>query len=204
MGHWDRRNYILEVGIRESCTDQRYVDYMIEKDFNYSIDEVSAFIKSTKPQYHPLAEKIVLFFADYKNGRLLPDKYGEAEPVKLSFNKDNICDPIALLSFTGGNLFIKKSRCYEAKISNESYNFVWENRRSFKPKRKLPEYMVNIRILFSKQSKPKMEFMQQLANDMAEYFGTDYAKIIDQEIAAELPPLYEKDPKAVIYDVAVQ
>ena len=53
---------------------------------------------------------------------------------------------------------------------------------------------------FSKQRKPKMEFMQQLADDMAEYFNTDYAKIIDQEMALEMPPLYEKDPKAVIYD----
>ena len=45
-----------------------------------------------------------------------------------------------------------------------------------------------------------MEFVQQLADDMAEYFNTDYAKIIDQEMASEMPPLYEKDPKAVIYD----
>lgn len=42
--------------------------------------------------------------------------------------------------------------------------------------------------------------MQQLADDMAEYFNTDYAKIIDQEMASEMPPLYEKDSKAVIYD----
>ena len=61
--------------------------------------------------------------------------------------------------------------------------------------------MVNIRISFSKQRKPKMEFMQQLTDDMAKYFNTDYAKIIDQEMASEMPPLYEKDPRAVIYDV---
>ena len=46
--------------------------------------------------------------------------------------------------------------------------------------------------------------MKQLADDMAEYFGTDYAKIIDQEIASQLPPLYEKDSRAVIYDVLVK
>ena len=46
-----------------------------------------------------------------------------------------------------------------------------------------------------------MDFMKQIVDDMAKYFGTDYAKIIDQEIASELPPLYEKDPKAVIYEV---
>lgn len=204
MGHWDRKNFIIEVGIRESCTDQRYVDYMIEKDFNYSIDEVSAFIKSTTPQYHPLAEKIVLFFACYKNGLLMPDKYDQSEPVRMSFEKDDIEGPIAILSFTGGTLFVKKSRLYEALIKNEGYHFVWEDKKSFKPKRPLPEYMVNIKIFFSKQRKPKMEFMQQLADDMAEYFDTDYAKIIDQEMASEMPPLYEKDPRAVIYDAVAE
>ena len=38
MGQYDRKNYILKVGIRECCTDQRYVDFMTEKDFNYTID----------------------------------------------------------------------------------------------------------------------------------------------------------------------
>jgi hypothetical protein len=45
-----------------------------------------------------------------------------------------------------------------------------------------------------------MDFMHKLADDMAKYFNTDYSKIIDQELASEMPPLYEKDPRAVIYD----
>ena len=201
MGHWDRKNYIVSIGIRESCTDQRYIDFMIEKDFNYSIDEVEEFIKSTRPQYSPLAERIIRYFIDYENGILLPDRYGQAEPAKQVFSKEDITEPIAILSFTGGTLFMKNCRRYEVVISNESYNFVWENQQSFKPQRKLPEYMVNIRVYFSKQRKPKMEFMQQLTDDMAKHFNTDYAKIIDQEMASEMPPLYEKDPRAVIYDV---
>ena len=100
-------------------------------------------------------------------------------------------------------MFLKKNKKYTCHITNWDYGFWWFDGKPCRPKVSF-EYLVEIKILFSKQSKPKMEFMQQLANDMAEYFGTDYAKIIDQEIAAELPPLYEKDPKAVIYDVAVQ
>ena len=61
--------------------------------------------------------------------------------------------------------------------------------------------MVIIRIFFSKQRKPKMEFMKQLTDDMAEYFNTSYAVIIDQEAAEEMPPLYEDDPRAVVYNV---
>lgn len=200
MGQYDRKNYILKVGIRECCTDQRYIDFMTEKDFNYTIEEVSDFIKSTIPQHNPLAERIVRYFIDYKGGELVPDKFDRSEPMKISFEINNITEPVAILSFAGGQLYISKKRCYSAVIENESYNFVWEDKKSFKPNRPLPEYMVNIKIFFSKQRKPKMEFMQQLADDMAAYFDTDYAKIIDQEIASEMPPLYEKDPKAVIYD----
>lgn len=201
MGHWDRKNYIIKVGIRDCCTDYRYIEFMQKRNYIYTIEEVGDFIRSTIPQYNPLAEKIVCFFITYNGGKLLPHKYGKSEPINLTFDKDYIVDPVAILSFTGGTLFLKRNRCYNAVIENESYNFVWENKRSFKPKRELPEYMVNIRILFSKQSKPKMDFLRQLTNDLATYFGTDYAKIIDQEIASTLPPLFEKDPAAVIYDI---
>lgn len=201
MGHYDRKNYIIEIGIRECCADQRYIDYMIRTDYNYSLEEVGEFIKNNQPQHHPLAEKIVRFFINYDNGIMQPDRYNMAEPVKLQFNKDDIVDPVSFLSFAGGTLFLKKNRRYSAKIINESHTFFWFGGKSVKPKRILPEYMTKIRIFFSKQSNIKMEFMQKLTNDIAEYFGTDNAKIIDQEIASDLPPLYEEDERAVIYDI---
>lgn len=201
MGNYDRKNFMLKIGIRESCTDTRYIDYMTKKNFNYSIEEVSEFIESTTPQYHPLAEKIIRFFTDYKNGILLPDKYDNGEPLKMPFNKEDLTEVISILSYTGGRLFLMRKRSYSAEIQNESYRFIWENKKSFKPQRTLPEYMVIIRIFFSKQRKPKMEFMKQLTDDMAEYFNTSYAVIIDQEAAEEMPPLYEDDPRAVVYNV---
>ena len=201
MGNYDRKNFMLKIGIRECCTDTRYIDYMTKKNFNYSIEEVSEFIESTTPQYHPLAEKIIRFFTDYKNGILLPDKYDNGEPLKMPFNKEDLTEVISILSYTGGRLFLMRKRSYSAEIQNESYRFIWENKKSFKPQRALPEYMVIIRIFFSKQRKPKMEFMKQLTDDMAEYFNTSYAVIIDQEAAEEMPPLYEDDPRAVVYNV---
>lgn len=201
MGHYDRKNYIIEIGIRECCADQRYIDFMIETDYIYSLKEVDEFIKNNTPQHHPLAEKIIRFFINYDDGIIQPDRYDTAEPVKLQFNKDDIVDPVSKLSFAGGHLFLKKKRRYSAEIINESHAFFWFDGKSVKPKRILPEYMTKIRIFFSKQSKVKMEFMQKLTNDIAEYFGTDNAKIIDQEIASDLPPLYEEDERAVIYTI---
>ena len=174
---------------------------MIETDYNYTIKEVDEFIKNNYPQYHPLAEKIVRFFVNYGDGIMLPDRYNMAEPVKLQFNKDDIVDPVSFLSFAGGHLFLKKKRRYSAEIINESHTFFWFGGKSVKPKRILPEYMTKIRIFFSKQSKIKLEFMQKLTNDIADFFGTDNAKIIDQEIASDLPPLYEKDERAIVYTI---
>ena len=109
MGNYDSKNFIIKIGIRECCADQRYLDFMNKTNYNYTIEEVGAFIKNNYPQYHPLAEKIVRFFIDYDNGIMLPDKYSEAEPIRLDFNKDDIVEPVANLSYLRGFLFLKKN-----------------------------------------------------------------------------------------------
>ena len=109
MGNYDSKNFIIKIGIRECCADQRYLDFMNKTNYNYTIEEVGAFIKNNYPQYHPLAEKIVRFFIDYDNGIMLPDKYSEAEPIRLDFNKDDIVETVANLSFLRVFLFLKKN-----------------------------------------------------------------------------------------------
>ena len=203
MGHFDRKNYIISVKLRESCSDSRIIDWQSERDYTYTIEDVKTFESSIIPHYNPMAEQIMRFFIEYGDGIITPDKWNTFEPIKHNFTISELNNYVGVLSYPGGNLFLKKNKKYTCHITNWDYGFWWFDGKPCRPKVSF-EYLIEIKILFSKQSKPKMEFMQQLANDMAEYFGTDYAKIIDQEIAAELPPLYEKDPKAVIYDVAVQ
>lgn len=200
MGHFDRKNYIIFVKLRESCSDSRIIDWQLERDYTYTIEDVKIFESSIIPHYNPLAEKIMRFFIGYRDGIITPDNWNTFEPIKHNFTISEFNNYVGILSYPGGNLFLKKNKKYTCHISNWDYGFWWFDGKPCRPKVSF-EYLVEIKILFSKQSKPKKEFMQQLTDDMAKYFNTDYAKIIDQEIASEMPPLYEKDPRAVIYDV---
>lgn len=201
MGNYDRKNYIISIKLRESCSDKRIIDWQLEHDYTYTTAEVNEFETSILPHYNTLAEKIVRFFIEYEAGVISPNKWNTFEPIKYDFIISEINKYIGILAFPGGNLFLKRDKKYSCHIENWDYGFWWFDGKPCRPQ--VPfEYLVEIRIFFSKQRKPKMEFMQKLADDMAEYFDTDYAKIIDQEMASEMPPLYEKDPRAVIYDVA--
>lgn len=200
MGHWDRKNYIISVKLRESCSDKRIINWQISKDYTYSIEEVTAYEKTISPIYNSLSEQIIKFFVDYNWGILLPDKWNKHEPIKNRFDLSEINNYISILSYPDGVLYLKKDRKFTCEISNNDYGFWWFGGKPCRPKIVF-DYLVEIKFLFSKQSKPKMDFLQQLTNDLAAYFGTDYAKIIDQEIASALPPLYERDPAAVIYDI---
>lgn len=200
MGNFDRKNFIISVKLRESCSDKRIIDWQLKRDYSYTTAEVMAFESSILPHYNTLAEKIVRFFIEYEAGSMMPNKWNTFEPIKHDFTISEINKYTGVLAYPAGNLFLKKTRKYSCHIENCDYGFWWFDGKPCRPKVSF-EFLVEIRIFFSKQSKPKMEFMKQLADDMAEYFETDYAKIIDQEIASEMPPLYEKDPRSVIYDV---
>lgn len=203
MGQFDRKNFIISVKLRESCSDKRIINWQLEKDYSYTTDEVKAFEKSILPHKNSLAEKILQFFIEYKSGSILPDRWNTFEPIKYEFMISDLNKYVGLLAYPAGNLFLKKGRKYTCHIENWDYGFWWFDDKPCKPKITF-EYLVEIRFLFSKQQKPKLEFMQQLADDMANYFNTDYSKIIDQEIASEMPPLYEKDPRAVIYEATIK
>lgn len=201
MGHWDKKNFRISVKLRESCSDQRILDWQKEKDYNYTSKEVRAFRNTLSRIYHPVAEKIIRFLVEYKSGILLPDRWDYGEPLKHDFIPSDIDKYIEILSYPSGWLVLNKRRKYYCYIKNGDFGFWWEDDKPLRPKVE-PECLVRLDIYFSKQSKPKMEFMQQLTDDMAEYLGTDYAKIIDQELTRPPLHLYEEDPQAVIYDAA--
>lgn len=203
MGQYDRKNFIISVKLRESCSDKRIIDWQLERDYSYTPDEVNTFETSILPHYNLFAEKIVNFFIEYKSCSLSPNKWSTFEPIKHTFDISELSKYVGILAYPGSHLFFKKDGVCSCHIENCDYGFWWFGGKPCRPKVSF-EYLVEIRIFFSKQRKPKMEFMQQLADDMAEYFDTDYAKIIDQEIASEMPPLYEKDPRAVIYDAVAE
>ena len=78
MGQYDRKNFIISVKLRESCSDKRIIDWQLERDYSYTPDEVNTFETSILPHYNLFAEKILdKFLKKYKTY------------VKLKSNKSN-------------------------------------------------------------------------------------------------------------------
>lgn len=200
MGHFDRKNYIITVFLKESCSDRRILEWQLEKDYTYTAKEVDKFFASLGQLYNPLAEKIVRFFIEYKDGCLRPDRWNTFEPIKHKYIASDFYNYVSYVSSPSQHLYFRKLRKYDCHIQNCDYGFWWFDNKPCRPTLSF-EHLVEMRIYFSKQTNPSMTFMQEITDDMAKYFNTDYARIIDQEIASELPPLYEKDPGAIIYDI---
>lgn len=200
MGYFDRKNYIITVFLKESCSDSRILEWQIKKDYTYTTKEVKQFLASIDLPYNPVAEKIVRFFIEYNEGILYPDRWNTFEPVKQEFKVSDFYEYVSSISHPSGWMYFKKRKKYYCEIKNCDYGFWWFDGKACRPVVSF-DYLLEMRIFFSKQTKPSMDFMQELTDAMAKYFNTDYARIIDQEIASDLPPLYEKDPGAIVYDI---
>lgn len=183
MGQWDYKNYVLNVKVRENLTDTRAVEYM--KSWDFTKKEWDIFENSILPFYNPFAERIIRFFITYDKINLCPDLYDSWEPLKELFDKNNICDPVARLSFPGSTLFAKKRRMFNIIIQNLNYGLVFNPHDKYKvipSRKKIGEYLGNIQILISQNSKVyTFEQMQQIVDDMCKYLGTNYGLILCQE-----------------------
>ena len=194
MGQMDQKNFCLEVLIKKNFTDPRIIDFV--KGWNFTMKEGDAFFDSIKDTlYTPMAEKIIRFFVDYKDGMLIPDKYGAYEPLKQQFNPDDISELIRWVSSGGGSIYLKKKRKYDAEIENNcDCTFIYDEKGNVLPsKHSLGEYFGKIKFWFTKQSKPDMSFLKQLLQDFAEYIYSDAACIYDQETFEVLYDLYHPE-----------
>ena len=63
MGHFDLKNYVLNVKVKENLTDTRAVERM--KAWNFTLKEWQAYIKAIAPFYNKYAERIIRFFVEY-------------------------------------------------------------------------------------------------------------------------------------------
>lgn len=198
MGQMDQKNFHLKVLIKENFIDPRIVNFV--KEWNFTKKEGNAFLDSIRDTlYTPTAEKIIRFFVSYKDGMLIPDKYGAYEPLKKRFNPDDISEVIRWVSFGGGGIFLKKKGKYNAEIESDSYyTFIYDEKGNVMPPKILPklslgEYFGMVRFAFTKQSKPDMEFLRQLLQDFAKYINSDAACICDQETSEVLYDLYHPE-----------
>ena len=107
------------------------------------------------------------------------------EPLKEIFNKEDFSEPSYRLAFPAATLFFKKRRRFDVAIENLNYGLIFDPQNKYiviPSKKKIGEYLGNIRIIINQNTKQySFEQMQMIVDDMCEYLGTDYGVIINQE-----------------------
>ena len=190
----DENYYVLNVKVRENLTDMRAVERM--KAWNFTMKEWQAYIKVTAPFYNKYAERIVRFFVEYDKVDLCPDLFGAYEPLKETFDKKSIEEPSSCIAFPAGTLMMKKRRRFDVAIENQYYGAVFDPKNNYMvipSKRKIGEYLGNIRIIIRKNTtKFTLEQLQTIVDDMCEYLETDYGVIThwDNYLRKDIELLY--------------
>ena len=199
MGHFDYKNWIVQVELKDNLTDKQILDYLRRTNHRFTQKEYRLFLEQCKrPLYNSIAEKIILFFVTYDNGKLMPDRYNAFEPVNKVFSLDKIPNVIESLCWPRGCLYLKKLRKFEVSIENYEFAVVFSDGENIFPRKpSYPEYMTTIQFYFDKKrNKDPMVFIK-LLHDLCGYLGTNRGFIKDQED-------WIKDQKDwnIIYEVA--
>lgn len=91
-------------------SDPRILEYQLEKDYNYTIEEVSDFIKRNRPFYNPKVEELFDFFINFKGGIFYPEKWNNYEPIRNPYTEDSKLTIIEDLSYPSSHVLIRKKR----------------------------------------------------------------------------------------------
>lgn len=200
MGHWDTKNYTIYINIKKAdIVDPRIIEYQLQKDYTYTRKEVDEFFDSFNGKFHtPYAEQLLKYIFDYKNGILVPNKWGLWEPIKNNYDSSQFNELISHLSLPDNMLFLKKSRKFDIEIENSGYGFYWLGNKSCR-KTFEPKYMVKLTIGISKQSNPDLEFWKQFMDDFSEHFKAYRAEMYDMEYDGLYNLRFFNNPEALVY-----
>lgn len=175
----DENYYVLNVKVRENLTDPRVEERMYAWDF--TLKEWQAFLKERAPLHNKYAERIVRFFIEYEKMDMRPDLFGWYEPLKKPFDVDDISEPIWCIAHPSNGLIMKKRRRFDVVVENLNRGTIFDPDDNYKvipSKRKIGEYLGDIRIIIKKNTKKyTLAQLQTLVYDMCEYLGTDYGVI---------------------------
>ena len=186
MGQYDTNNYIVKVELKDNMTDERWNSFFKIKP---SLKDYNVIIKNNPIiSSNPLAERIVRFFINYKDGALKPDRYDSSEPEKNIFDEANIAGPVSCLASPGGALFLKKKRKMSIEISNNAFSLIWVDGEFMEPQVAPPEYLTTIWVYFPKTKLTDLDFITQLMMDLKKEFNAEKGIVYYQatkEVIAE-------------------
>jgi len=175
MSIYDLKEVCLRIRVKDNISDPRYLEFM--KNWDFTKKEVADFIASVfGTEYTPMADKIITFICEYKDGTLIPDKWGLWEPLKYVFDVSEKNKYISKIAFPRGELYMLKKRRFDITIQNR----YWDPSPG-RPSGKLPEYLCLVSIWFRKLKKLDYIFLKTLLQNFCDYLGTDQGIMFDAE-----------------------
>ena len=175
MSIYDSKDIFLEIRKKDNISDPRYLEFM--KNWDFTWEDIKKFMVSVSGSCHsPMAEKIITFICEYKDGLIHPDKCGIFEPLKYVFDVSEKSRYINWIAFPGGELYMLKRRRFDIVIRN----LYWDPSPG-RPTGTLPEYLCEVSFWFRKLKKLDYDFLKSLLQDFCDYLGTDQGIMFDAE-----------------------
>lgn len=175
MSVYNSKEIYLKIRVKDNISDPRYIEFM--KNWNFTQEDAIKFDSNTYGSCHSsVADKIITFIFEYKNGILHPDKCGTYEPLKHLFNVSYKKKYINWIAYPRGEMFMLKRRIFDIAIRN----YYWAPTPG-KPTGILPEYLCVITLWFRKRKKLDHDFLKNLLRDFCNCLGTDQGIMFDAE-----------------------
>lgn len=165
----------LDMEIRENPTDIRFIEFI--ENVEYTEDDSFKFSSSIfGTEYSLVADKILTFISEYKDGILIPDKWGLWEPLKNVFDVSEKRKYISKIACPSGEIYMLKKRNFDIIIRNR---YVMPINGQLVLKR--PEYLCEVVFWFSKLKALDYDFLKTLLRDCCDYLGTSRGVMFDAE-----------------------
>lgn len=177
MGIYELKEISLQIGVKENITDSRYLEFIKKHNWGFTKKEIAGFIASVfGTEYTPMADKIITFICEYKDGALIPDKWGLWEPLKYVFDVSEKNKYISKIAFPASELYMLKRCRFDITITNCYWSLI-----PGKPSGTLPLYLTEITLWFRKKKNLDYDFLKTLLQDFCDYLGTDQGIMFDAE-----------------------
>jgi len=174
----NKREILFKALTKEDFTDKRIISFR-EQQNNYSLKEYRDFINSIAIE-NEFSKRIINFLASYQEGCLRPTKCDTYEPLKESFNPNDITKPVEWLSQPGSAFYFKRDitrfKC-DGVIENHRFAPVWKDTKAtilLKPLIPEPQVLGEIRIWFNKNDLIKHnkdnQFFKEILDEIDKIF----------------------------------
>jgi len=179
--------YFLNIFSKTNYTSKEILAFREQKPLS---KEYSTFIQNMKI-YSENSQRLLEFFVNFHNGYILPEKCDAYEPIRESFNSNDLSAPNRWLSQPGCAVYLKKKSPFklEGVIENNCLAMVWDekgiplsiNKESYS--KRDPYYLseIKLHIDYKLEKLKSKDFIIEMFNELYEISLGEYGQLKDAE-----------------------